>query len=213
MMSRRLLLGAAAFTGAFYLFTFTTACDDEEVGADGVIYQGGATDEALDALTAAQTKNDPAKALAFEEPTQDQVVDSDTPFTFIWAEAGASASISPRELAPVRVRTEDLFLPKAREVDPMERAFGVLLENTPVAHAHGDPISGAAYYLVFSSASDKNIVEVFTTNTDYAPGPDEWAKLKGVEGSVSVRLTWAQFESNRVTEGPWEGQPVSFSIK
>src|SRR5262245_61859520 len=135
MMSRRLLLGAAAFTGAFYLFTFTTACDDEEVGEDGVIYQGGATDEALDALTAAQTKNDPAKALAFEEPTPDQVVDSDSPFTFTWAEAGASASISPRD-----------FLPKAREVDPMERALGVLLKNTPVAHAHGDPISGPAYF-------------------------------------------------------------------
>ncbi len=207
MMFRRLLLGAAAFTGALYLFTFTTACDDEEVGPDGVIYQGGATDEALNALTAAQTKNDPAKAVAFEEPTQDQVVDSDAPFTFIWAEAGASASISPRDFLPPHL------VPGAREIDPMERALGVLLKNTPVAHAHGDPISGAAYYLVFSSASDKNIVEVFTTNTDYSPGPDEWAKLKGVEGSVSVRLTWAQFESNRVTEGPWEGAAVSFSIK
>lgn len=202
MMLRRLVLGAATFTGAFYLFTFTAACDDEEIGPDGVIYEGGATDEALDALTAAQTKNDPAKALAFEEPTEGQVVDSDSPFTFIWAEAGASASISPRD-----------FLPKAREVDPMDRALGVLLKNTPVAHAHGDPISGAAYYLVFSSASDKNIVEVFTTSTDYSPGPDQWAKLKGVEGSVSVRLTWAQFESNRVTEGPWEGKAVSFTIR
>lgn len=202
-----MLLGAGAFAGAFYLFTFTTACDEEEVGPDGVVYQGGATDEALDALTAAQTKSDPSKALAFEEPTADQVVDSESPFTFVWAEAGASASISPKE-----------FLPKRRDLsepgpDALERALGVVLAGTPAAYAHGDPISGPAYYLVFSSASEDELVRVFTTATDYSPSANEWAKLEGVEGNVTVRLTWAQFESNRVTEGPWEGAPVTFTIK
>ncbi len=202
MKLRRLALCAGAFAGALYLTTFTAACDDEEVGADGVVYQGGATDEALDALISADTKQDESKAAKFEAPTVDEVIAGDSPFTFEWLETGASASVDPLR-----------FMPKEREHGVFERALGVVLQGTPVAHAHGDPISGPAYYLVFTNEAQDELVRVFTTNTDYRPGDDEWARLKGAEGTVSARLTWAQCETTRVTEGPWEGKALTFSIQ
>lgn len=208
MRLRRAIISGGAFFGAAYLLTFT-ACDEEGTTEDGIVYIGGATDEALDALLAGSAKSDSGKAVTFEAPTKDEVIPGDEPFTFIWSEAGASARLDPSHLDPIH------FGPLERERSPLERALGVALQGTRSAHAHGDPISGVAYYLVFSSSSDDEIVRVFTTNTDYTPGQDEWGKLRGAEGKISLRLTWADFETNRVVEGggPWATPAISFTIQ
>lgn len=203
MKLRRAILSAATFLGAAYLLTFT-ACDEDGVVEGGVVYIGGATDEALDALLAASPKSDAGKAVTFEAPTKDEVLPGDERYTFIWNEAGAEARIDPL-----------LFRPKDRQHSPLERALGALFQGTPKAYAHGDPISGVAYYLTFSSSSERDLVRVFTTGTDYTIGANEWAKLRGVEGTISLRLTWAEFETNRIVEGggPWESPALTFTIK
>jgi hypothetical protein len=204
MKLERLLVATGVFAGAAYLLTFTASCDEEQAAADGVVYLGGATDEALDALVAATAKSDDSKAITFEAPAKDEVIPGDDPFTFVWLEAGAQARIDPLQPRP-----------KHREAPVLERALGVLLAGTPVAHAHGDPISGPAYYLIFSSSTEKELVKVFTTGTDYQPGGNEWNKLKGVDGTVTLRLVWADFEENRIVQdgGPWSTPPLTFTIQ
>ena len=105
--------------------------------------------------------------------------------------------------------------PRQRERPALERALGLALGGTRPAYAHGDPITGVAYYLVFSSSSDDGLVRVFTTNTDYTPGQDEWGRLRGVEGEITLRLTWADFETNRIAEGggPWATPALTFTIQ
>ncbi len=207
---KRVLVGSGVFACALHVALFTASCEDAEPSADGVVYLGGATDEALDALIAATPKSDPSKAVAFEEPLKDEAIPGDTPFTFTWTEASASASLDRRWRSPGDFSPRDVAAPPA-----LDRALGVLLSGTPVAHAHGDPISGPAYYVVFSSSTDPEIVRVFTTNTDYTPEESQWGKLRGATGAITARITWADFESNRVIEGggPFEGTPVTFTIK
>jgi len=204
MKLERLFVATGVFAGAAYLLTFTASCEDEGAAADGVVYLGGATDEALDALVAGSPKSDSSKAVTFEAPTKDEVIPRDGAFTFVWSEAGAEARVDPL-----------LLRPRHREAPVLERALGVLLAGTPVAHAHGDPISGPAYYLVFSSSTEKELVKVFTTGTDYQPGGNEWNKLKGVDGTIQLRLVWADFEENRIVKdgGPWETPALSFTIQ
>jgi hypothetical protein len=208
MKLRRTVLSVATFLGTAYLLTFT-ACDDDGEVEGGVVYIGDATDEALDALLAGTAKSDASKAVTFEAPAKDEVISRDSPFTFVWSEAGAQAHVDPLRLQPLRLEGP------GRERSPFERALGVVLEGTPKAYAHGDPYSGVAYYLTFSSSSAKDLVRVFTTNTDYTPSDNDWNKLKGVEGTITLRLTWAEFETNRVVEGggPWESPAIVFTIQ
>ena len=88
------------------------------------------------------------------------------------------------------------------------------LRWVPEAHAHGEPISGRAYLLVFTSPSGETLVRAFTTQTSFTPDATAWADLKASQGGVSAVVTWADFESNRVLQGggPWQGVSRTFTV-
>jgi hypothetical protein len=83
------------------------------------------------------------------------------------------------------------------------------------AHAHGTPIDGRAYFLVFRTEENPRLLRVFTTRLDYTPSAEAWAKLSGEGGGpITVEITGAIFEQNRIPQdgGPWLGETLSFEF-
>jgi hypothetical protein len=196
---RALALTASLAAGA-------AACSDDDPSSTGstgsstgsgaddlsdVVYEGGATDEALVALVAQSPKEDAAQAAGLVAPASGETISATTPFAFSWAVGSASF----------------------REPGALERAIGLLF-GVREAHAHGTPISGRAYFLVFSTQSDTKLLRVFTTALTYTPSADAWAKLTAAGAPITVTIVNAIFESNRVADGggPYAGTSKSFQI-
>ena len=168
----------------------TTGGTSTSTGGDdlsGVIYEGGATDEALEALLASgSAPYDATNGTRFLEPAAGTAIDPATPMTFDWAvgaEMGASLG---------------------------ERILGTLLGEHD-AFAHGAPVSGRAYFVVFSSSSSPKLVRVFTTLLSYTPTDDVWARVASAGGPVTVKIVNAIFDENRLSEGggPFSGSDLS----
>ena len=84
----------------------------------------------------------------------------------------------------------------------------------PARPAHGDPYSGYATYLQFSSTSESHLVEVFTSELTYTPSAEVWDKLAATGESVTLTLIGADFEVDRVIQdgGPYQGTITSLDI-
>jgi hypothetical protein len=193
---RRNLLALAAFASVSAL-----ACSDDGSSGGGagpaedlsdVIYEAEATDEALEALLAQSPKDEPAEAAQLSEPLDAAELDGATPVRFAW-------SVGPT----ARLRHEG----------PLEKALGFVL-GVREAYAHGTPVSGRGYWLVFATAEDPKVLRVFTLDLSYTPDDAAWAKLKAATGPINVSVTNAIFEENRVTPdgGPFAGPSIEFTI-
>jgi hypothetical protein len=185
---------------------YGTGCGDDETEQPAldptiadVVFAEGATDEALLALLAAAPKTDAAKAAALTAPADGAEVPGATAATFEW-DVDATAL---REPAPFEK-------PSAGHARRFE-----LLGGPRAAWAHGAPVNGNAYFVVFSTASNEKLVRVFTKGTSYTPDGAVWSKLKGAGAAITVTITWAYFEDNRVVQdggGPWAGTPTTFTV-
>lgn len=163
-----------------------------------VIYEGLATDEALIVMLAAQAQTDPAQSAVIDTPAADMVLPSAKTPTFSW-HVGEVAR-APR----LNVNPND---------SRWASALHSLLEVRE-AHAHGAPINGRAYFLVFSTPGAPKFHRVFTTELTYTPDAAAWAKLVSAKGPITLTILNAVFESNRVAQdgGPFMGPSNSFSI-
>lgn len=86
------------------------------------------------------------------------------------------------------------------------------LERT--AFAHGAPMNGEAFLLVFSTSREPHWLRVFLQGRSYVPSDAEWGRLAGAHESLSLTVTRAVFEEGRLTPdgGPFVGQPIQFTI-
>lgn len=198
---------ATLCTGACGSDGTPAAPSSSAVDLDAVVYEGGATDEALRALLSATPTSDPAQAAVFSSPTNGASLPADPPPKLTWHLGGATGRLTPR--APhggARV---------ASAVPTVQAALHRLLRAVPAARAHGAPINGRAYFLVFSAANGEAALRVFTTRLDYTPDAAAWAKLGAVGGPITATALNAVFENNRVVSGeaPSEGEPVEFTIQ
>lgn len=74
----------------------------------------------------------------------------------------------------------------------------------PAAHAHGAPMSGAGTLVEFLVNGQTCVVRHLTSRTAWTPNDYDWSRLAGLQNKpVTVALTAAYFEGNRVTEGPY----------
>lgn len=184
-----------------------------------VVYEGGATDEALIALLSVTPKSDPAHAAVFSSPANGATLPADPAPKLSWHLGGATGRLAPpAEPGGARARAS---APAGQSV--LRR----LLSAVPAAQAHGAPINGRAYYLVFSTAKSEGVLRVFTTRLDYTPDAAAWAKLRAAGGmttqptqptqptQITVTALNAVFENNRVAAGEAssEGEPVTFTIQ
>lgn len=162
-------------------------------GADDlsdVIYEGGATDEALVVMLGRSTVGTEADGPGFSAPTEGAAVPAAPPFEFEW-----SAMVA---------RREESFL---------ERALSLLLGEGE-AYAHGAPISGRAYFVVFQTPTNPKLLRVFTTNLSYTPDAAAWEKLVSA-GQFTARIGTAIFDENKVADGggPFVGKSRSMIVQ
>lgn len=209
-------LNAVIALGFFAL----AACNEEEssVPADNVIYEGGATDEALENLQAGTVSFAADQEVLFTWPVDGDILPTDEPLSFCYA-APESTARAPR---PTREAFGWLFpgqSPSGNDAgwDGLDTALllaPIFIEPTP-ALAHGTPINGRAFLLKFSSPANPSLATVFTTQLDYFPDALVLQKLHAAAGGVTVELTSAIFEENRVTPdgGPFKGGKITVQFR
>jgi hypothetical protein len=168
-----------------------------------VVYDGGATDEALLALAAEPLSASPSEAAALIMPSPGAIVPASSTSTFQWAVGSATAALTPR--APTT--------PRARS-GPARSGGAIFASWGPrEALAHGTPISGRAYFVVFATKKGTPVLRLFTTLLEFTPDAPRWAQLAQA-GSIVVSITNAIFDQNRVAPdgGPYRGPSVELSI-
>lgn len=172
------------------------------VGPEGVVYEGTATDEALVVLLAAPPK--PGSAMiTITAPSSGQMVPAAAPMTFTWT-GGLSAAPPP----PSAPRFYASRPSERRWFDAIAGVFAVR-----PAFAHPNPHNGSGYYLRVIS-NDKEIVKVFTSTKSYTPDAATWQRLTSAGDELRATLLYAFFEKNNITSdgGPAEAAPVTFRI-
>jgi hypothetical protein len=201
---------------------------DEETptpGYEDVAYEGKVTDESLLALDQGAPAEGGAGAPQLTEPTAAEQ-SAETAPTFRWTFATAGARRDPVELlrpgapapaprwaGPLRELlgpARELLGPARELVGPLRELVGPLR----AAHAHGTPYSGQATLLVFSTDADPKLLRVFTSETSYTPTDATWRKLVDAKAPITLSLTGAAFEQNRLAQGtqPRLGTPYQFTI-
>jgi hypothetical protein len=165
-----------------------------EPDISGVVYEGLATDEALVILLGFEAQSDPAQNVVCDYPAAKMSLPAATAATFAW-HIGESARLWPPSLHDWALAVDAMITPRQ-------------------AHAHGAPINGRGYFLVFSTPSAPKLLRVFTTELTYTPDATAWATLVAAGGPISLTITNAIFEDNRVAQdgGPFAGPGISFSI-
>jgi hypothetical protein len=187
------------------------ACHESETPDEiaDVVYEGGATDEALEALLAGTVRDDPAEAAIFTWPADGEKLLKSIPVSFcvrIGPAEGAGASVPPTD---VRLGSAS---DTPRWLGVLPAAVALPLFALPqTALAHGTPINGRAYFFVFSTADDPALLRVFTTSPDYIPDDAAVARLHAVSDKIKVEVTNAIFEENRIPAdaGPFKGVPIT----
>ena len=160
---------------------------------NGVVFEGLATDEALVIMLGLQARAEPAQSAVIDVPAAQMSLPAATPATFAW-HIGELANAGP-------------------SFDDWASTLRGLL-GPGVAHAHGVPMNGRGYFLVFSTPSSPKLLRVFTTDLTYTPDAVAWGALVSAGEPISLEITNAIFEDNRVAQdgGPFSGSAVSFSI-
>ncbi len=189
-MNHKLFRGALAASLCIYVSINGLACgghDDDDhqhapAASDSVVYEGGATDEALGSIVGEPAKPDDTRAAELMSPADGAVVPREPAPSFSWSTGTAKASPTER----------------TRGWGPFERERS--------AHAHGEAVTGVLYYLVLSTPKTPKLVEVLTTKTAWQPDSSTWAKIAGEGAPVTATLVTARVEQNRLTP---DGGPYS----
>jgi hypothetical protein len=158
-----------------------------------VIYEPGTNDEGVLTLLGAPTVNEPSATPVVTAPLDQATLSGPVAFSY---RLGASAARDR-----VHARKHGVLWP---EWLTLERA----------AYAHGAPMNGDAFLLVFSAANEPKLLRVFTQDRSYQPSADEWQRLAQASGVVTFAVTHAIFEQGRITEdgGPFVGSAVHFTV-
>jgi hypothetical protein len=177
---------------------------------DVVVYEGDANDEALAALMAVEGPKDPSTYAVFDEPKEGVVLPSSPAPTFKWhlkmpsdvdVDAGTDSGAFLRSPA----------LPERRAL------LGPLLDllgKERAAEAHGTPLTGLGYLILFTSDKNNDLLRVFTSKTTYTPGPGAMEILQGVDGPIQAWILTGVFDNNVLTAdgGPFRGPWISFEL-
>ncbi len=172
-----------------------------------MIYVGGATDEALKRLLDVAPKNDAKHVVIIDSPDLKAPVPKDSPATLqfhLVGETTRAPGLRPRPAGP----------PPSK----WQRSFHELLELLAperIAHAHGTPYNGTAYYLVITGADSKQILQLFTAQTSFTPEAVDWQNLVQAPQPLTLDVTSAFFDENDIPagEGPFVGGSFQFRIE
>lgn len=180
-----------------------------------VIYGGEATDEAMVSLGSALDQKAPvedaARAPVLDSPTETALPGGTIPtFTWHFGEAASLRAPVPGKGAP----TGPALLRFASEAPSWLHPLAELVGPPRAAHAHGDPLTGTATLLVFSTKSSPDLVRVFTDQTSFTPGQATWDTLAAAAEEITLSLVAADFDNNRIADGgdPVQGTKLKLTI-
>ena len=203
--------GASCSSGANPSGTGTTSTAAGTGGAsahDVVVYDGDANDEALAALVAVEGAPNPTTYAVFDAPAEGTVLPASPAPTFTW-----HLKTTPKSDAGT---DGGAFLLRAK---PQERfaSLGPLLDlfgPERAARAHGAPLTGLGYLLLFTTETNNDLLRVFTSKTSYTPGPGAMEIFQGAKGVIQVWILTGVFDNNALTPdgGPFRGPWTSFEI-
>lgn len=182
--------------------------------ADAVVYEGDANDEAYAAITAKDGPMNPATYAVFDAPSEGVTLPTSPAPTFTWhlhvpsvdTDAGSDAGSDAGAFllhpgAPSQRRAS---------LSPLLDLFG----KERSARAHGAPLSGFGYLLLFNTDKDSDLLRVFTSKTSYTPGPGAMEIFSKVEGVIQVWILAGAFDNDVLTPdgGPFRGPWTSFEL-
>lgn len=129
----------AIVAGPVVLGCSSETADGQDAGTHGegledVIYEGGATDEALVVLLDASPVSVPAQAAVVDEPADGATVGAATPATVAWhiGQAGGTSAPFPKHGTPINGRAYFLTF-ESDTGDRLARVFTTSLTYTPSA--------------------------------------------------------------------------------
>ena len=174
----------------------TSACDrTSECGEP--LYAGKASDEAWRAMVDAKLRPaDSSRAVTLLAPTEGELYPaSATPPRWEWT--------SPLRASLVRPGQGALAATPPRSSRSFSSWLGELL--LPSAHAHLPPYTGDLYWVEVSVPGGTcPVAQVLTTELSWQLDANTWAELgKHAGEALSVQVTSAYLQDNRVTEGPY----------
>lgn len=201
MLLRRTLLQTLVLLGLFAGCSDDDAAEPESEGLDDVVFVNEISDEALARLIERMPLDVAAERLEIQSPTPGAELEKATPITFSWNAAGSTGRRDVPE--------QPSKLPR------ILRAIETFLSPLGVAHAHGATYNGRAYYLVFSTPGNAQLLRVFTAGKSYTPDAPSWSKLSGASGPITLSITSADFESSLLVSdgGPFVGGTTQFTIR
>jgi hypothetical protein len=203
------------------------ACEHDvepPAGYDDVVLQGTVTDEALVALAGALDQGPPAslpaRAPTLHSPADMAAIPRASGTTFAWhfgMTASAPKTGAPAADVPEKAAWWSPLSPApqaARPIRLLQKPLRELFGPIRSAYAHGEPFTGAATFLVFSTDSDPRLLRVLTSETSYAPDTAAWDKLAAAGKPITLTLSAAEFENNRIVQegGPFAGSSMTFTI-
>jgi hypothetical protein len=186
-----------------------------------VVYQGEATDEALEDMLTLPVQAG-GKRATFTSPASGASISA--PPTFSWTfdapalDAGALGAVTPLMPASGLRLSPGLAAGAAPRSVPRSPtgwlASARLLFGERSAFAHGTPLNGTGYFLVLSTDTNDKVLRVFTTDTSYTPDAGAWEAVKKAGGAVHAVVTTGLFDNNKVISGggPFEGDPLTFNV-
>jgi hypothetical protein len=173
-----------------------SACDSSDAECGEPLYAGRATDETWRAMVDARTKApDTSRAVTLLSPTEGEAYTANAaPPRWEWTSPQASLQrTAPGALA--------LAAPRA------SRSFAAWLGEllVPTAHAHLPPYTGELYWVEVSTpGAECPVAQVLTSDLSWQLDANTWAELGKQTGALSVQVTSAYLQENRVTEGPYQ---------
>jgi hypothetical protein len=231
------VVSLAALAAAAFPSCSSSSSDAPDPALADVVYQGEATDEALGAMLAATVKDDPTRAANFSwQSNGDQLPLSPIPL-FCWHIGTTTARVDPGVDHHERALDGSPKIGSTVEAPAFDAAFPrlappsdggarsslgaaarglaeLLLSGVPTARAHGTPMSGPGFLLVFRTDKHPKLLRVFTSGTEYTPNDAAWKILTTTGELVHVDIENAEFDQNRIAQdgGPYTGSEISFTF-
>jgi hypothetical protein len=143
-----------------------------------------------------------ADAATFTVPTADGPLAADTEATFAWT--------SPLKVADAQPLDPKLLQPRRRTTPLFERLATVVF---PVAHAHLPPITSDIYRLEVDVPGRTCPVSALTTELSFTFPSSDWEAIAAATSAPTARLLSAFLTENRVTEGAFVAEPVTFTVE
>jgi hypothetical protein len=161
-----------------------------------VVYAAAASDDALRRLLATPAQTVAGWGLVINSPSGGAMLPADAPMTFAYAPMTACRRGDHGRLR--RVLTE----------------LAAMLGPERSAYAHGPPFNGTGTLLVVTDATGERRLRVFTGDSSFTPSADQWTALAASRQPLTLTLTWADFDDNRIPDGygPFVGGTVQFQI-